>query len=282
MPKTKAAKAAAKTKMCVSVVLDRSGSMESTRLDTVAGFNEYLNGLRADKESDYRISLTQFDTNGAASLPELTVTFDDKPLDEVADLALKQYVPRGGTPLYDAIGECVRRTDPKGRAVIIVVITDGAENSSKEFTRDLVKNLIKSKEAEGWTFVFLGADIDSYATSSTMAFAASNTSNYTKGNESALYANLAQSTMMRSQQVRSHGVVGASMMAFFDDTQKCAMGDQTVTGVSNPSPVSTTVGGSPSVPLSFRPISVTSGFSNPTPVESKRKPRGWTVSAPGK
>ena len=52
------------------------------------------------------------------------------------------------TPLYDAIGECTRRVDAKGRAVTMLVITDGHENASKEFTQEAVKALIKQKEAE--------------------------------------------------------------------------------------------------------------------------------------
>src|ERR1700692_92901 len=93
----------------------------------------------------------------------------------------EHYVPRGNTPLYDAIGECIRRTDPKGRAAIVLVITDGEENASSEFTRESVKTLLKEKESEGWTFAFLGADIDSYAVGGSVGVSPSNTATTSRG-----------------------------------------------------------------------------------------------------
>jgi Mg-chelatase subunit ChlD len=54
---------------------------------------------------------------------------------------LADYEPRGNTPLFDAIGECVRRVEENGRAITVVVITDGMENASKEFTRESVSGL---------------------------------------------------------------------------------------------------------------------------------------------
>ena len=100
-------------KMLVSVVLDRSGSMEETRAGTISGYNEYIKGLRADKKSEYNVTLMQFDSAGAASEPELTVSYEDKPLAKVPKLTAKTYEPRGMTPLYDAIGECARRLSRK-------------------------------------------------------------------------------------------------------------------------------------------------------------------------
>jgi hypothetical protein len=135
--------------------------MSSNRKGTIDGYNEYIRGLRDDKKTDYAISLIQFDA--PQTMPELTVSYEDRALADVPDLNLDSYEPRGNTPLYDAIGECVRRTDAKGRWVIMLIITDGLENASREFTKDSVKELIRKKEAEGWTFSFLGADIDSYA-----------------------------------------------------------------------------------------------------------------------
>src|ERR1700722_16119421 len=66
----------------------------------------------------------------------------------------------------------------------------GEENASSEFTRESVKPLLKEKESEGWTFAFLGADIDSYAVGGSVGVSPSNTANYVKGNEKALFSNL--------------------------------------------------------------------------------------------
>lgn len=255
-------------KMLVNVVLDRSGSMSGTRAGTISGYNEYINGLRKDTASEYSITLIQFDAHGAQYGPELTISYVDKPLAEVPEMTMADYEPRGGTPLYDAIGECVRRVDAKDRAVTTVVITDGEENASKEFTKATIKDLIKSKEAEGWTFVFMGADIDAYAAGGSLGMSAGNTVNYQKGMEHNLYAAAARSTMTRSAQNMSVGVMCASSMDFFDNTQKLSVGDPTVTSGT----IST--GGRSSAPSSFRP---TKPAASTTTVDDKpaSKPRKW-------
>jgi hypothetical protein len=243
----------------VNVILDRSGSMQSTRSNTIAGYNEYLNGLRADKDTQYEITLIQFDSNTDG--PELTIKYQEKPLAEVPDLTEADYEPRGMTPLYDAIGECIRRVETKGRSVLTVVITDGMENASREFTRETIKALIAEKEKEHWTFAFLGANIDSYAVGSSMGVCTANTSNYAPGMEKVMYQNLAHSTMQRSYLSANVGMQAAATMCFFDDSQRASMGDQAA-----PSSIGGNTGGRLAAPASFprRPVS--------------RPQRGWRVS----
>lgn len=196
--------------MLVSVVLDKSGSMNSNREGTISGYNEFLNGLKVDKDTKYSVTLIQFDTNYDG--PELAVTYSDKPLDEVPVLSRDTYQPRGTTPLHDAIGECIRRVDAKGRPVMVVIITDGQENASKEFTLETVKKLRADKEAEGWKFVFIGADMDSYSAAMAYGISSTNTANYTKGHEGATYGAVAQSVTMHASNVRAHGMSHATAM----------------------------------------------------------------------
>ncbi len=203
------------TKILVNVILDRSGSMKPQRDATISGYNEYLIGLRADKETEYSISLTQFDAPIAQ--PELTISYIDRPLKDIADLTRDDYDPRGNTPLYDAIGETIRRCESivSGRPVLCVIITDGQENASKEFDLDKIKSLIKYKESEGWTFTFLGANIDSYAVGGAQGYKSGNISNYAASNIGATMSTAADATVRYAAMRRSTGAMGQSMSEDF-------------------------------------------------------------------
>lgn len=239
----------------VNVVLDRSGSMKATRDGTISGYNEYLNGLRADKDSNYFVSLTQFDAPMTA--PELTITYLDKPLSEVTDLTAEQYEPRGNTPLYDAIGECVRRVEPKERAVICLIITDGAENASREFTADSIKKLIAEKEKENWQFVFLGANIDSFGVGASLGMNAAYTANYAQGHEKAMFAAVADSSLRFAGSVRTFGASSPQARASlsFKSVERDAM-----------------MGGRPAAPPPFQP-------QPHAPRKEEPKKRDWKVSS---
>lgn len=222
MKKSKKAAPKVGAEVLVNVILDRSGSMQVRRDPTISGYNEYIKGLRGDADTKYNVSLTQFDLTGAS--PALTVSYLDKPLADVPDLDHATYEPRGNTPLYDAIGETIRRVTANGRAVITVIITDGEENASTEFDKDKIKALIAEKEKEGWTFVFLGCDIDAYAAGGAMGIAVGATAGYapSAAGTNAMFSNAVAATMTRSTAYRSHGLC-ANTMDFFDDSQKADM-----------------------------------------------------------
>lgn len=143
----------------VGVVLDRSGSMSVVLQDTIGGFNSFVNTQR-EASADQVYVLTQFDT-------EYEVVQDGVELDDVIVLDSSNYVPRGGTALLDAMGQTIHRMDAIMDSdntidqALLVVLTDGDENSSKEFTRDQVFKLIEEREAKtNWAFAFLGAGQD--------------------------------------------------------------------------------------------------------------------------
>jgi uncharacterized protein YegL len=164
-----------KQRVLVNVILDKSGSMASKLNDIVQGFNAYVDGLRKEDKVDYLFSLTLFDTQVAYREVAL-------PLAQIKKLDERSYVPGGNTALNDAIGITVRKVDadrPQVDKVVTVIMTDGEENSSREWTHDAVKALIDQKEKEGnWTFVFLGAAPDAWDQGKSLGIAAANVVRY--------------------------------------------------------------------------------------------------------
>ncbi len=146
----------------ISVVLDRSGSMESIREDIIGGFNTFL----ADQQNQpgaCTLSLVQFDN-------QYEVVHAAIPIAQAPALTGQTYVPRGSTALLDAVGRTINETRRRiGEApeasrperVVFVIITDGYENASREFTRPQIMEMIEErKEKDGWEFVFLAANQD--------------------------------------------------------------------------------------------------------------------------
>jgi hypothetical protein len=144
-----------------SVILDRTGSMESIRQDTIGGFNGFLREQQA-QPTPAIFTLVQFDSQDPF---EVLHTFTL--IGMVAPLTEATFVPRASTPLFDAIGRGIN--DLKGRLeamaadqrpakVVFVIVTDGQENASREFTGKRVKAMIDECRKAGWNFVFLSAD----------------------------------------------------------------------------------------------------------------------------
>jgi Mg-chelatase subunit ChlD len=94
------------------------------------------------------------------------------------------YTPRGTTPLYDAIGALLARVDAHVAAgghdadQVVVVLTDGLENASTEYTRRRIFDLVTERRGRGWTFAFLGANQDSYEAGTAMAIAGPSTASW--------------------------------------------------------------------------------------------------------
>jgi uncharacterized protein YegL len=180
-----------KQRVLVNFVLDRSGSMSAVLGDTIGGFNAYVQGLRDEQEVDYLFSLTLFNT-----------TCENRhvaePIGKIAELDNKSYVPDGWTALYDAIGLTVRAVEKKFPAVdkvMTVIMTDGHENSSREWTQQGIKDLIAAKEKEGnWTFVFLGATPDAWDVGMGMGVQRGNSVQYNQAQAPAVFAATAAAT----------------------------------------------------------------------------------------
>tara|TARA_R110002094_G_scaffold114442_1_gene110257 strand:+ start:140 stop:706 length:567 start_codon:yes stop_codon:yes gene_type:complete len=133
--------------------------MGSVKVETIGGFNDFIEDQRK-ADADQVHLVTQFDN-------KYEILQDGVELDDVMTLNEQNYVPRGGTQLLDAMGQTIMKMDSilaGDRTIaqsILVVLTDGQEYGSKEFTREAIFKLIENRKALGnWDFVFLGAGQD--------------------------------------------------------------------------------------------------------------------------
>lgn len=143
----------------VTLILDESGSMQSCKGAALAGFNQYLAALRREP-AETRLTLTLFNAD------KTEMRYRAVPASGVNDLDVETYRPQAGTPLYDAIGRTLslaRQEAPAEARKLCVILTDGEENASQEYTRARVFALIKEHERQGWAFLYLGADHDVWA-----------------------------------------------------------------------------------------------------------------------
>jgi hypothetical protein len=163
-------------KTLVTFLLDRTGSMEPIRDDTIGAFNTYLDTLQKDGDGIY-FTLILFDSMGVDKLHVNT------PVREVPRLTRETYVPRAATPLIDAAYKTIKAVEKSVAAnsatkVVICIQTDGHENSSREHSWDALNALIKEKADIGWQFNFMGASIDAYDQARQMGISADQTLSY--------------------------------------------------------------------------------------------------------
>ena len=147
-------------------VLDRSGSMHGLEADTIGGFNSLIDKQKKE-EGDALVSMILFDDYSE-------VIYDRVDIKKIEPLTDKQYTVRGCTALIDAIGGAVHhignvhkyaREEDRPAKTVFVIITDGMENASVEYSQKRVKEMIeRQKEKYGWEFMFLGANIDAVST----------------------------------------------------------------------------------------------------------------------
>jgi uncharacterized protein YegL len=138
--------------------------MASRRDATQDGYNEFIEDLQANAKGEVLVTLVEFDT-------EVTIRYAEKPLAEVPKLT--DYHPGGMTALRDGLGKGINLVEKrvrKGDAVNVTLMTDGAENSSREYTHEQILAQKKNKEADGWTFNFLGAGPEAWNAGAGLGF----------------------------------------------------------------------------------------------------------------
>ena len=151
----------AKTQVYNLVILDKSGSMESIRKESIDGYNETLGTIRA-AQTKHGDTQEQFVSLAAFCGCGIEMIYDKTPIDKAEKLTREKYEPCCVTPLFDAIGSSIKKLkndikDIEDAAVLVTIITDGYENASKEWTAAAIKRLIDECKKDGWMFAFIGA-----------------------------------------------------------------------------------------------------------------------------
>ena len=157
-------------KLDVVFLLDRSGSMSNCVEDTIGGYNSYLEKQR--KNNNTLITTVLFDDH-------YELLHNRVEISKVNDITKEEYYTRGCTALLDAIGETITTMDKsKSDKVLFVITTDGLENASHKYSKNQIKEMIEGHP--NWEFIYIGADIDSYAEASAIGIRRENTANYLK------------------------------------------------------------------------------------------------------
>ena len=143
----------------ITIILDRSGSMDSIKSATIEGYNKFLQTHKSEG-TNVRISLIQFDN-------EYELVYQEKQIKKKYFLNHNSFIPRGMTALFDAIGKTIMVIDERINRkkeipqVIVAIITDGYENDSRIYCQNEIKRLVKQRINEhNWSFVYLGANQD--------------------------------------------------------------------------------------------------------------------------
>ena len=216
-PKTKSTKKSVVTTLNVGVLIDMSGSMHHLTQAARDGIDEYIRDLKEDEGAkNTYVTLATFDSDQGQNM-RFDVWFEGKPVLDVEPVG-ERYQPEGGTPLYDATARLITTMDTKlssDAKNMIVVLTDGYENASKEFTTSSLRAMIETYEQRGnWTFVYLGAnDPNAKQTAVAMGYTDTN-AGYFASNEASLSESL--SNVSKQTIARKYSVQMASASSFLE------------------------------------------------------------------
>lgn len=192
------------------VILDVSPSMISRWSQTVSGLNEYIDSIRKDQEDNsqpYKVTFTTFSSN-------VNKIYDEVDLDSIPKFNEKKFKPEGsGTALYDAVGTTVNAINTN-EPVLVVIITDGEENTSQSWNETKVSDLMDKRQALGnYTYAYLGVAKEAWGNATTMGVAVTRSSNNLQDSQygASTYSLLGTLTQSYSSSMRSNSVSGHAM-----------------------------------------------------------------------
>ena len=162
----------------IRVVLDRSGSMSNCVDQTIDALNGYLIGMQKENTEGV-VTISLFDSQS------ITIGIDKVQIKDLSPLDYSFLKPRASTPLYDAIGAAIYEHSnyevTKEDKKVLVIVTDGLENASREYSGEAIKKLVEEKEEAGWLIVYLGSDHDIYKQTRMMGIDSKRSIRYSKG-----------------------------------------------------------------------------------------------------
>ena len=166
-------------------IIDESGSMDYVKKQTIIGINEQIQELKKHPEIITKVTVVTF--NG-----EVKDVLVNKPLSKLDEFDGDTYHPSGMTALYDAVAETIKREQKrkyktKDVTRIVIIVTDGEENASSNYSRSnggaqKIADLIKEVESKGWTVTYLGANQDLTEVHETLGIKMSNMASYNATN----------------------------------------------------------------------------------------------------
>ena len=168
-----------KTRIFNLIIIDEIGSMQSIKTAAIDSVNETIQTIRKHEEQEHFVSLVTF--NDAVK-----TVYECVPVDEVKELTAETYQPDCCTALYDAMGvslNALRKKVAEDDNVLVTVVTDGYENTSKEYRGEAIKALVDELKAKGWVFAYMGANQDVEAVAATISI--TNVMNFEATNEGA-------------------------------------------------------------------------------------------------
>lgn len=271
--KAEASKATSPKRVLISFIQDRSGSMGICWQETLSGFKTYIDDMQADQKKDnevaYLFSLTTFDT-------QIDTPYVGTPIADVKNDKLKDFGPRGSTALYDAIGKTLQAIDDDKKLTfdkaIVVIVTDGQENSSREYSKDATHAAIDDRIKRGnWTFTYLGTQPETWDDAHSLGVGVGASATYNAQNAHATYATMASATMSmgRAQASGSRSFLSDNttpMMRSAVGMRTADDDDPTLVGAGVPAGLSS----------SFNPSTPKSPFKRPSlPAKKPLSNRKW-------
>lgn len=212
-----------KTDIYNIVILDESGSMNSIKQQAINGYNETVQTIKVAQKKhietqQHFVTLVTFDSEAVKTI------YDCVPCEKAEELTSEAYQPNAMTPLYDAMGMTLSRfryslNENADNKILVTIITDGEENSSKEYSGAMIKKMVDELKAKDWVFTYIGANQDVEKIAANLSI--TNVMNFeaTDFGTQAMFAKESRSRMSWFDRVADHASAESLQEDYFSDEE---------------------------------------------------------------